>query len=97
MLYTIYAIHSKSLDIIYIGQTSNLDRRLEEHSKGYSKFTSRANDWRLFYSELKETRREALKRERQLKSSRGRAFLREKLNEIDETSAVRRETDQSAD
>ena len=80
MTYTVYAIYSKSLDIIYVGQTNNIEQRLSDHKKGYSNYTAKANDWELFYSENKESRSEAIKREKQLKSSRGRAFLREKLN-----------------
>lgn len=97
MSYILYAIHSKTLDIIYIGQTNNLDRRLEEHLTGNSKFTSRAKDWELFYTEKKETRSEVMIREKQIKSSRGRAFLRKKLEGKIKDSVVRRETDQSAD
>jgi putative endonuclease len=76
MNYSVYAIYSKKLDIIYIGQTSNLEHRLQEHQRGYSKFTSRADDWALIYSEEAQSRGEAMKRERQLKSAGGRRFLR---------------------
>ena len=79
MPYIVYAIYSKSLDIIYVGQTNDIEKRLKIHLKGYSKYTSRANDWKLFYTESKESRTDVVIRERQLKSSRGRAFLREKL------------------
>ncbi len=78
MTYTVYAIYSNSLDVIYVGQTNNIEKRLLEHKKGYSKYTSRANDWILFYPENRRTRSEALKREKQLKSSRGTAFMRKK-------------------
>lgn len=79
MTYTVYAIYSNSLDTIYIGQTNNIENRLKSHLAGNSTYTSRAKDWRIFYSENKETRSDALKREKQLKSSRGRTFLREQL------------------
>lgn len=79
MPYIVYAIYSKSLDIIYVGQTNDIEKRLKIHLKGYSKYTSRANDWNLFYTESKESRTDVVIRERQLKSSRGWAFLREKL------------------
>lgn len=38
-----------------------------------------AGEWALVYSEEVETRSEALKRERQLKSARGRVFIRSQL------------------
>ena len=81
MNYSVYAIYSKKLDIIYIGQTSNLEQRLHNHQKGYSKFTSRADDWELIYSEAVKSRGEALKREKQLKSAGGRRFLRNFIND----------------
>ena len=71
MPYIVYAIYSKSLDIIYVGQTNDIEKRLKIHLKGYSKYTSRANDWKLFYTESKESRTDVVIRERQLKSSRG--------------------------
>ena len=71
MPYIVYAIYSKSLDIIYVGQTNDIEKRLKIHLKGYSKYTSRANDWNLFYTESKESRTDVVIRERQLKSSRG--------------------------
>ncbi len=71
MPYIVYAIYSKSLDIIYVGQTNDIEKRLKLHLKGYSKYTSRANDWKLFYTESKESRTDVVIRERQLKSSRG--------------------------
>ena len=71
MPYIVYAIYSKSLDIIYVGQTNDIEKRLKIHLKGYSKYTSRPNDWNLFYTESKESRTDVVIRERQLKSSRG--------------------------
>ena len=98
MIYTVYAIYSESLDLIYVGQTNNIEKRLSDHKNGYSKYTSRTNDWKIIYSEIKESRSEALKREKQLKSSRGRAFLRERLNlNLRNGSAARQWTDQSTD
>jgi len=81
MQYYTYVIYSKSLDVIYIGQTSNLDKRLNDHNKGYSKYTSRAADWVLVHFEEFASRGEAMKRERQLKSYRGREFVRTLIQE----------------
>ena len=78
-MYFVYTLYSKRLDRLYIGQTQNLDKRVNEHRNGLSKFTSRTSDWELIYSENCETRRQAMKRERQLKSHKGRDFLRNKL------------------
>ena len=76
---TVYALYSKSIDKLYIGQTSDLQQRLISHREFNQGFTARADDWRIIYSEEYSTRTEALKRERQLKSGGGKRFLRDLL------------------
>ena len=76
MQFYVYAIYSLSLDTIYIGQTKDLVKRIHDHTHGYSPYTSRAKDWELFFKEIFPTRGDALKREKRLKSYRGREFLR---------------------
>ena len=49
------------MDIIYIVHPNNLEKRVLDHKKEYSKYTVRANDWELFYSENKELRSGAQK------------------------------------
>jgi len=79
-MFTVYAIISESTDKIYIGQTIDLVVRLEQHNnveKHLSQFTSQnKGPWKLIYKEEYKTRGEALKREKQLKSYRGREFIR---------------------
>ena len=71
-----YALYSKKINRLYIGQTEDLDRRLREHHEGVSFYTKRVDDWKLIHSEDFVTRSNALNREKQLKSYRGRKFLR---------------------
>jgi putative endonuclease len=73
-----YALYSKSADKIYIGQTSDLERRLSEHNGAtdHLSWTNKYKPWVLIYSESYDSRKSAMQREKQLKSSRGRAFLR---------------------
>ena len=75
MSFHVYALYSHNLNAIYIGQSSDLKKRLTDHNKGYSKFTAKTDDWILVYSEECESRSIALKRERQIKSSGGRKFI----------------------
>lgn len=81
-MYYVYAIYNELVDKIYIGQTSNFDIRLNQHDEksGLSKFTTKFKGrWKIVYKEEIDTRTNALKREKQLKSSRGRAFIRSLL------------------
>lgn len=73
---TVYTLYSSKFDKIYIGQTDNLERRLFEHNNGLlSTYTKRYKPWQIIYTEEYQTRNEALKREKQLKSQKGREFI----------------------
>ena len=70
-MYFVYSIFNKKHSKIYIGQTVNLVERLKSHNenKFLNGYTSRFDGrWILIYSEEVENRKEALKREKQLKS-----------------------------
>ncbi len=74
----VYALHNGLKDKIYIGQTANIESRLTEHNKKRGNhFTAKIDgEWVLIYKEEVVDRRSALIRERQLKSYRGREFIK---------------------
>ncbi|OGY24640.1 MAG: hypothetical protein A2Y57_00775 [Candidatus Woykebacteria bacterium RBG_13_40_7b] len=79
-MYYIYAIYNKKHRKIYIGQAGNIETRLKLHNNKTFKnsYTSGFDgEWQLIYREKVATRHEALIRERQLKSFRGREFVRQ--------------------
>ncbi|MBT8318866.1 MAG: GIY-YIG nuclease family protein, partial [Gramella sp.] len=55
-----------------IGATGNLQRRLQKHLQSTVEFTSKVKDWQLKYSEVFETNKDALDRERRIKSWKSR-------------------------
>ena len=65
----------------YIGQTNNLERRLHEHQNGRSPYTRKHKFKKLLYSEKYNSRSEAMKREKFLKTGKGREWLKQKLAE----------------
>jgi putative endonuclease len=78
-MWYVYAIYNPVQERVYIGQTTDLARRLKEHNRKADKssFTSRFDgDWQLVYKESVSSRTEALKREKYLKSYRGRLFVK---------------------
>ncbi len=76
-MFTTYVLHSETHDKIYIGFTSNLEQRLLSHNQLATKgWTIKFRPWNLIYKEEFATKSAAMKREQQLKSSRGRAFIR---------------------
>jgi len=62
----------------YVGWTTDLDRRLEQHNTGTGAKSTRGRTWVLLYAERFETRRDAMSREWHLK--RDRAFRRALLD-----------------
>jgi len=86
-MFIVYVITSETSGKIYIGQTIDIIKRLKQHnSKGddhLSRFTKQnKGPWRLVYKEEYQTRKEALKREKQLKSFKGREFVKNIIKNI---------------
>ena len=77
LMFTVYVLHSPQYDKIYIGYTSNLEQRLLSHNKLSKKgYTVRYRPWTVIHTEEFVNKTEALKREKQLKSARGRLWIR---------------------
>jgi len=74
-MFYVYALYSSKFNKIYIGQTCDLTSRLIEHNSGKSFYTKRFIPWEIIYTEEFETRGEVMKREKQLKSQKGREFV----------------------
>lgn len=76
-MYFVYVLYSSKYQKIYIGYSSDPEKRLlshnDERNTGWSK---RYQPWGIIHLEEFNTKSDALKREKQLKSSRGRAFIR---------------------
>jgi putative endonuclease len=75
MGYYVYIIYSGKLDKYYVGYSEDILTRLEQHNGGVSAFTSKANDWRIEYSESFETRQQAHWREKEIKSKKSRKYI----------------------
>jgi putative endonuclease len=71
----VYILQSMKDFSVYVGQCDDLDRRMSKHFEGFNKYTSSKAPWKLVYFEMKETRREALKREREIKSMKSRQYI----------------------
>lgn len=50
-MYYTYILFSQTADRYYVGSTDDLERRLEDHKRGKSKYTRQVNDWALKYYE----------------------------------------------
>jgi putative endonuclease len=65
-------------DKIYIGYTSNIEQRMISHNElGKKGYTLKYRPWTVLFTEEFDIKSEAMNREKQLKSSRGRSYIRE--------------------
>ena len=74
-MFFVYIIESIEYGRYYIGQTVNLDSRIERHNKGMNKSTKAYKPWKLRWWKEFETRSEAIITERKLKGIKKRAIL----------------------
>ena len=79
MFYT-YILYSEKFDRYYIGQTNDLDKRVERHNNGYVRSTKAYIPWKLVYSEVFETRSESMQRETALKKLKSKQAIQELLD-----------------
>jgi putative endonuclease len=79
LMFYVYVLKSQQTKSLYKGQTENVVNRLKEHNNGKVKSTKAYLPWEMVYIEEFESRDEAVKREKYLKSGIGRQFLKEKL------------------
>lgn len=66
-MHWIYIIKSTKHDVLYIGYTDNLVKRLDEHNRGLSRHTRKYLPWRFVYVEGYASKSDAIERERILK------------------------------
>lgn len=76
IMFFVYVLKSHKNSKRYIGYTSKTpEERLKEHNSGTNKFTSNNGPFSIIYTEVYKTKIEAIKREKFLKSGKGREFL----------------------
>ena len=75
-MYHVYAIGNRKKNYIYVGLTNNVDRRINEHKKGWVKTTRTFAPFNTILIEQYPTRLQARKREKYLKSGIGKEHLK---------------------
>lgn len=78
MFYT-YVLESTKDSNLYIGYTNDLRKRIKEHNEGRVEATRGRNPLKLVYYEACLCEKDAVKREKYLKSGFGRKFLKGRL------------------
>jgi len=79
-MYFVYVLKSQRDGNLYVGSTSDLERRLEEHNSGKSKSTAARRPFQVVYYEAYSAEADARHREHNLKlGSRALAQLKKRL------------------
>lgn len=78
MFYT-YVLLSKKDGHFYTGATKNLRKRIEEHNKGRVQSTRHRRPLILIYYEACFSKEDAYRREKYLKTGKGKRYLKRRL------------------
>ena len=84
-MYYVYVLISGSDGDFYTGSTGDLKHRVQEHSEGLVETTRDRRPLELVYYEACNSRKDACRREKYLKTSAGKRYLRNRLSEYLET------------
>ena len=79
-MYTVYILYSFTHHKTYVGFTSDLINRFKTHNElGTSGWTLRYRLWMVLHTEIFESKTEGMKREKELKSGKGREWINTNL------------------
>ncbi|NCN94737.1 GIY-YIG nuclease family protein [Candidatus Wolfebacteria bacterium] len=78
-MYFVYILRSRKDNNVYIGITSDIERRLKQHNSGKNLSTKYRTPFDLIYSEKTENRVDARNREKYFKSGVGREWIRDNM------------------
>ncbi|MEO8513909.1 MAG: GIY-YIG nuclease family protein [Ignavibacteria bacterium] len=78
--FIVYCLYSDIHDRLYIGQTGNIEKRYKQHCSGRVISTRKYLPYRIIYIEEVPDRASAFRREKELKVTSQRKFLRTFIN-----------------
>ena len=78
-MFFVYVLRSETTNRHYVGFTTDLTQRVGQHNSGLTKSTKGRGTWILDHQEQFATRAEAMRRERWLKTGKGREELKQIL------------------
>lgn len=79
VFFYVYTLESLKDGDRYIGFTTKLKKRIEEHNKGLNFSTKHGKPYKLIYCEICTNKQDAKRREKYFKSTGGRRFLAKRL------------------
>jgi len=79
-MYYVYVLQSLKDYFFYVGYTSDLKVRVKKHNKGLVPATKNRHPLKLVYYEACLNRSDAIKREKYLKTSWGKRYIKNRLS-----------------
>jgi len=79
MNFFIYILRSLKDENLYIGQTNNLENRIKRHNAGQVHSTKNRRPLEILHTEKFDTRKEAMYREKYLKSLKSSQYILENI------------------
>ena len=80
-MYYVYVLQSEKDGNFYVGYTSDLQRRLTLHNKGQVAATKQRRPFKLVYYEACFHQKDALHREKYLKTTYGKRYIKNRLSQ----------------
>lgn len=76
-MHYVYILYSEKLNRFYIGETHDLELRIEKHNNGYydNKWTAAGKPWVLYYAIECNCKPQALEIERHIKQMKSRVYI----------------------
>ena len=88
-MFTVYILYSRKFAKTYTGFTSNFEERLKSHNElGKKDWTRSYRPWEVAFTELYESKKDAMQREKFLKSGVGRFFVKERISDFLKTGTI---------
>jgi putative endonuclease len=79
-MFYVYILYSERCGITYTGYSQDPEQRLLSHNELSNKgWTLRYRPWKIIHIEEYQTKAEALKREKFLKTGKGREYVKEEI------------------
>ena len=80
-MYYVYVLKSAKDGKLYVGFTEDLKKRFKEHNRGLVNSTKLRRPLKLIYYEACNIMKDAVAREKALKTGFGRAYLKRRISE----------------
>ncbi|TAE51415.1 MAG: GIY-YIG nuclease family protein [Bacteroidetes bacterium] len=74
-MHYLYILQSELDQSYYVGSTQGVEQRLASHNAGRGRYTRKKMPWKLVYTEVFETKSEALIREKAIKNMKSRVYI----------------------